>query len=104
MEPTEHVFGKYKLKEVCLGDLVRWHTLVKVTPSIIPGRARDRASRSEPSYKENIGIVTNVYTEHRGGRNVALAKVIPLGDENPPGQEIEVFLACLKVLSRSVQK
>ena len=78
MKPTEHIFGNSKLNKVKTGDLVRWHTLVKIKPSIIPGRARDRSTPSEPSYKENIGIVTNVLVEHRGGRDVAIAKVIPL--------------------------
>tara|TARA_R100000234_G_scaffold105675_1_gene75986 strand:- start:449 stop:754 length:306 start_codon:yes stop_codon:yes gene_type:complete len=101
MEPTEHIFGDSKLSKIKIGDLVRWHTLVKIEPPILPGRARSRGSKAEPSYKENIGIVTNVLVEHRGGRNVAIAKIIPLKSENVPGQEIEVFLACLKVISPS---
>jgi len=75
--------------------------LVKVTPPILPGRARSRTRETEPTYKENIGIVTNVVVEYRGGRNVAIAKVIPLNASTPAGTEIEVFLACLKVISKS---
>tara|TARA_R100000008_G_scaffold35417_1_gene20112 strand:- start:202 stop:507 length:306 start_codon:yes stop_codon:yes gene_type:complete len=101
MEPTEHIFGDSKLSKIKIGDLVRWHTLVKVDPPVISGRARKRGVKADPSYSENIGIVTSVLVEHRGGRNVAIAKIIPLKSENVPGQEIEVFLACLKVISPS---
>ena len=101
MDPKDNVFGNSRLKKIKKGDLVRWHTLVKVNPPILPGRARDRRSDTEPIYKENIGIVTNVVVEHRGGRNVALAKVIPLSEPYSVGTEIEVFLACLKVISKS---
>jgi len=87
MGPTEHVFGSSKLKKVKIGDLVRWHTL---------------ANETSRGFKENIGIVTTVHVDHRGGRDVAMAKIIPLGSENVIGHEIEVFLACLKVISRSV--
>ena len=87
MEPTSHIFGSSKLKKVKTGDLVRWHTLAK---------------EGAPSYKENVGIVTHVRVDHRGGRDVAMAKIIPLGSENIVGHEIEVFLACLKVISPSV--
>lgn len=102
MNKKEHIFGDSKLKKVKTGDLVRWHTLIKVKPSIIPGRARSRSIPTEPSYKENIGIVTNVLVERRGGRDVALAKVIPLDPSGSNGTEVEVFLACLKVISPSV--
>ena len=87
MGPTEHIFGHSKLKKVKIGDLVRWHTLAK------------EASRG---FKENIGIVTTVHVDQRGGRDVAMAKIIPLGSPSVVGHEIEVFLACLKVISRSV--
>ena len=89
MGPTEHVFGNAKLKEIKIGDLVRWHSLAKETAA---------------GFKENIGIVTTVLVDHRGGRDVAMAKIIPLGSESAMGHEIEVFLACLKVISRSVIK
>ena len=102
MGPKENVFGNSRLKKIKTGDLVRWHTLVKINPPILPGRARDRTQAIEPAYKENIGIVTSVVVEYRGGRNVALAKVIPLNEPNSVGTEIEVFLACLKVISKSV--
>ncbi len=102
MNKKEHVFGNSKLSKIKTGDLVRWHTLIKVKPAIIPGRARDRSAPPEPSYKENIGIVTNVLIERRGGRDVALAKVIPLDPSSSNGTEVEVFLACLKVISPSV--
>ena len=101
MNSKGHIFGNSKLKTIKKGDLVRWHTLIKVNPPIMPGRARDRRSVTEPAYKENIGIVTNVVVEYRGGRNVALAKVIPLNEPYSVGTEIEVFLACLKVISKS---
>jgi hypothetical protein len=86
MKPTKHIFGNSKLKKIKTGDLVRWHTLAK---------------EGAPNYKENIGIVTNVLVDHRGGRYVAIAKVIPLGREKDAVYEIEVFLACLKVISSS---
>ena len=87
MELTEHIFGNSKLKKIKTGDLVRWHSLVK---------------EGAPNYKENIGIVTNVRVDHRGGRDVAMAKIILLGSEHGAGHEIEVFLACLKVISKSI--
>ena len=102
MDRSQHVFGNSKLNKVKTGDLVRWHTLIKVKPPIMPGRARDRSIPPEPSYKENIGIVTNVLVERRGGRDVALAKVIPLNPSGSTSAEVEVFLACLKVISPSV--
>ena len=86
MGPTEHIFGNSKLKKIKTGDLVRWHSLVK---------------ENEPSYKENLGIVTSVGIMHRGGRDVAIARIIPLGGGKPSGGEIEMFLACLKVISPS---
>jgi hypothetical protein len=86
MNPTEHIFGNAKLEKIKKGDLVRWHTLDK---------------EDTQAYKENIGIVTNVIVDYRGGRNVAMAKIIPLGTDHPSGSEIEVFLACLKVISSS---
>ena len=66
---------------------MRWHSLVKA---------------NDPTYKENLGIVTNVLVTHRGGRDVAIAKIIPLGSESSCVNEIEVFVACLKVISPSV--
>ena len=87
MESKVHIFGDSKLKEINIGDLVRWHTL---------------ENQSVKGYKESIGIVTGVSVDHRGGRDVAMAKIIPLGSENVVGQEIEVFLACLKVISKSM--
>jgi hypothetical protein len=86
MGPTEHIFGHSRLKDIKAGDLVRWHSLVK-----------DDA----PGYKENIGIVTSVLIDRRGGRNVAVAKILPLGTKNGNIHEIEMFLSCLKVISRS---
>jgi hypothetical protein len=86
MKPTEHIFGNSKLKKIKTGDLVRWHTLAK---------------EGAPNYKENIGIVTDVQVDERGGRSVAMAKIIPLGADNSVAHEIEVFLACLKVISPS---
>ena len=87
MDPKEHIFGSSKLKKIKTGDLVRWHSLVKA---------------NDPAYKENLGIVTNVHVTHRGGRDVAIAKIIPLGSESSCVNEIEVFVACLKVISPSV--
>jgi hypothetical protein len=88
MKPTEHIFGNSKLKEIKKGDLVRWHTLIE--------------RETTNGYKENIGIVRDVSIIHRGGRDVAMAKIIPLGSENLVAYEVEVFLACLKVISKSV--
>ena len=59
------------------------------------------AKEGAPNYKENIGIVTDVQVDERGGRSVAMAKIIPLGADNSVAHEIEVFLACLKVISPS---
>ena len=89
MGPTEHIFGNSKLKDVKTGDLVRWHSLKR---------------EGEREYIENIGIITTVYIDFRGGRDVAIAKIFPLGAENAVQHEIEVFLACLKVISPSVIK
>lgn len=86
MSPTARVFGDSNLQKINIGDLVRWHSLEKQT---------------EKGYKENVGIVTKVSVNHRGGRDVAVAKIIPLGSENVPGHEVEIFLACLKVISKS---
>ena len=86
MKPTEHIFGNSKLKKIKTGDLVRWHSLAK---------------EGAPNYKENIGIVTGVQVDQRGGRPVAMAKIIPLGTDGNVTHEIEVFLACLKVISPS---
>ncbi len=86
MNHTEHIFGNSKLKKIKTGDLVRWHTL---------------AQEGAPNYNENIGIVTRVQVDQRGGRSVAIAKIIPLGTEGKATHEIEVFLACLKVISPS---
>ena len=55
----------------------------------------------EKEYIENIGIITKVYIDFRGGRDVAMAKVIPLGNVVNAGKEIEIFLACLKIVSRT---
>jgi len=86
MNPTEHIFGNSKLKKIKTGDLVRWHSL---------------AQEGAPNYKENIGIVTSVQVDQRGGRPVAMAKIILLGTDHSSVHEVEVFLACLKVISPS---
>jgi len=86
MGPTEHIFGNSKLKKIKTGDLVRWHSLAK---------------EGAPNYQENIGIVTLVQVDKRGGRSVAMARIIPLGADSDVVKEIEVFLACLKVISSS---
>ena len=86
MKPTEHIFGNSKLKKIKTGDLVSWHSLAK---------------EGAPNYQENVGIVTAVQVDERGGRHVAMAKIIPLGTDTSSAHEIEVFLACLKVISPS---
>ena len=91
MDPSEYIFGNSKLKEIKKGDLVRWHTLIE-------------KDTSTNGYKENIGIVRDVTITFRGGRNVAMAKIIPLNADKFTGYEIEVFLACLKVISKSVME
>ena len=90
MKPTEHIFGDSKLKKIKRGDLVRWHTLLKDSDT--------------PAYKTNIGIVTNVSVDNRGGRKVAMAKIIPLGSDSTGMAEIEIFLACLNVISKGVRE
>ena len=87
MDLTHHIFGRSKLKEIKIGDLVRWHSLTKDEPI---------------GYKENIGIIANVYVDRRGGRDVAMAKIIPLGSDSIIGQEMEMFIACLRVISPSL--
>jgi hypothetical protein len=81
MEHTGHIFGNSKLKKIKTGDLVRWHTLAK---------------EGAPDYKENIGIVTDVCVDHRGGRYVAMAKIIPLGPDYPPGTRNRGFFSVPK--------
>ena len=85
MEPKKNIFGSSKINKVNTGDIVRWHAL-----------KRD----GEKEYIENVGIITKVYIDFRGGRDVAMAKVIPLGSGADAGKEIEIFLACLKIVSR----
>tara|TARA_R100000234_G_scaffold117342_1_gene95643 strand:+ start:899 stop:1162 length:264 start_codon:yes stop_codon:yes gene_type:complete len=86
MEPKKNIFGNSKINKINTGDIVRWHTL-----------KRD----GEREYIENVGIITKVYIDFRGGRDVAMAKVIPLGSGSDAGKEIEIFLACLKIVSRT---
>tara|TARA_R110002012_G_scaffold320940_2_gene546840 strand:- start:98 stop:367 length:270 start_codon:yes stop_codon:yes gene_type:complete len=88
MEPKQNVFGNSKIDRVGTGDIVRWHSLKRA---------------GEREYIDNIGIITKVYIDFRGGRDVAMAKVIPLGNGINAGKEIEVFLACLKVVSKTHQ-
>jgi len=85
MDPKESIFGGSKINKINTGDIVRWHSL-----------KRD----GEREYIENVGIITKVYIDFRGGRDVAMAKVIPLGNKKDAGTEIELFLACLKVVSK----
>ncbi len=68
MKPTEHIFGNSKLNKIKTGDLSA------DGKTILPGKQK----ANSPTHKENIGIVTNVLVEQRGGRDVAMAKVIPL--------------------------
>ena len=86
MNKKENIFGSSKINQVKTGDIVHWHTM-----------KRD----GEKEYLEKIGIVTSVYVDFRGGRKVAMAKIIPLGNDNPTGVETEIFLACVKVVSRA---
>ena len=86
MDPKKNIFGNSQLTNINTGDIVRWHTLKK---------------DGEREYIENIGIITNVYIDFRGGRDVAMAKIIPLGNKNNTGREIEIFLACVKVISKA---
>ena len=65
MEPIKHIFGNSKLHKIKTGDLVRWHTLAKEDSS---------------GYKENVGIVTNVHIDHRGGRDLPQRDEIIIGD------------------------
>jgi hypothetical protein len=86
MKKKQSIFGDSQINKIGTGDIVRWHTL-----------KRD----GEREYVENIGIITNVYIDFRGGREVAMAKVIPLGDKSSGSKEIEIFLACIKLVSKA---
>jgi hypothetical protein len=88
MNPKKSIFGDSKINHINTGDIVRWHSLKRY---------------GEREYIENVGIITKVYIDFRGGRDVAMAKVIPLGNGTNAGQEIEIFLACLKVVSKTHQ-
>ena len=72
------------LKKIKTGDLVRWHTLAKVTPPILPGRARSRTRETEPTYKENIGIVTSVLVESSWWSTCCDGESYSLCEQPPP--------------------
>jgi len=86
MEPKKSIFGDTHLRNIGTGDIVRWHTLKR---------------EGEREYIENVGIITSVYIDFRGGRDVAMAKIIPLGRGASAGHEVEIFLACVKVISKA---
>ena len=89
MEPKKNIFGSSAIEKIGPGDIVRWHTLKR---------------QEKKDYIENIGIITNVYVDFRGGRQVAMAKIIPLNGENSGNVEIEMFLACIKLISKAVSQ
>ena len=60
----ESAFGERQTNKFSVGDLVKWKTW-ELTP------------RSPDMYKkDHVGVILDLYTEDRGGRKVAVAKVL----------------------------
>lgn len=76
------------MERLDVGDLVRWTELDKEGRNKIP----------------KIGIVSDLFLEKRGNRNIALAKVHEVSNTRhnlaPLGREIEVLAVCLEPISK----
>jgi|TARA_R110000782_G_scaffold178373_1_gene269235 hypothetical protein len=83
----EEPFGIKFLKKLDVGDLVRWSELGKT------------------GYKQEakVGIISELYLERRGNRNVALAKVHEVTNKknlSPMGRQREILVVNLELLSK----
>jgi hypothetical protein len=84
---SEKPFGFKNLKKLDVGDLVRWSELEKT------------------GYKQEkkVGIISELYLEQRGNRNVAIAKVYEVTNKqnvSPMGRRREILVVNLELLSK----
>ncbi len=84
---SEEPFGFKNLKKLDVGDLVRWSELEKT------------------GYKQEkkVGIISELYLEQRGNRNVAIAKVHEVTNKknlSPMGRQREILVVNLELLSK----
>jgi hypothetical protein len=80
--------GYYKYKELSIGDLVQWSELA------------DNLNKKS----KKVGIVSELYVEHRGRREVAIAKVHEVTNSKPNlaalGAGKEILVINLEILSK----
>ena len=86
-ELNEAPFGIRSLERLNIGDFVRWRELSD------DGRVK----------KPLFGLITDLYVEMRGNRNVALAKVAQISSYKnnlaAMGKEKEILAVCLELVS-----
>jgi hypothetical protein len=78
---TNKSFGERYLNKFSIGDLVKWKTweLVPTSPDMYK--------------KDHVGVILRLYTEERGGRDVAMAEVMNINSQ---------FTSDLMVLSLNI--
>tara|TARA_R100001594_G_C3966502_1_gene246726 strand:+ start:302 stop:670 length:369 start_codon:yes stop_codon:yes gene_type:complete len=80
--------GYHKYRELSIGDLVQWSEL----------------SDNFKQKSKKVGIISDLYVEHRGRREVAIAKVHELTNSKPNltilGVGKEVLVINLEILSK----
>lgn len=89
---SEEPFGIRSMERLDVGDLVKWTELNSKGTHKIP----------------KIGIISDIFLEKRGNREVALANVHEITDpkQNLPalGRKVEVLVVCLELISKVTAK
>jgi hypothetical protein len=88
MKKTKNInksFGERYLDKFSIGDLVKWKTW-ELTP------------RSPDMFKkQHIGVVLDLFTETRGDRDVAIAKILNIDSQLTS----DVMTMCLNIVSKA---
>ncbi len=79
----ESAFGERHTSKFSVGDLVKWKTW-ELTPK-----------SPEMNKKDHVGVILDLYTEDRGGRKVAVAKVLNVNSQTTD----DVISICLTLVS-----
>ena len=88
MNKTKNInksFGERYLNKFSIGDLVKWKSW-ELTP-----RSPDMLK------KEHVGVVLDLFTEIRGDRDVAMAKILNIDSQSTS----DVMAMCLNIVSKA---
>jgi len=86
---SEEPFGISAMNRLKVGDLVQWSELAK--------------GKGYQSYENasKVGIISELFLEKRGNREVAVAKVHEIDNKSQLGTERNVLAINLSILSRA---